>query len=100
MVMQLYGYFRSSAAFRVRIALNLKKLDYQNVAVHLRRNDQTKPDYLALNPQGLVPALEIDGQTLIQSFPRPSSIARAIHRRTPARRSARPHRRAIHRKNP
>ena len=68
MVMQLYGYFRSSAAFRVRIALNLKKLDYQNVAVHLRRNDQTKPDYLALNPQGLVPALEIDGQTLIQSL--------------------------------
>ena len=68
MVMQLYGYFRSSAAFRVRIALNLKKLDYQTVAVHLRRNDQIKPDYLAVNPQGLVPTLEDGERRLVQSL--------------------------------
>ena len=54
MAMKLYGYFRSSAAFRVRIALNLKKLKYETASIHLRRNDQTKPDYLAVNPQGLV----------------------------------------------
>ena len=51
MAMKLYGYFRSSAAFRVRIALNLKKLEYETAPIHLRRNDQTKPDYLAVNPQ-------------------------------------------------
>jgi maleylacetoacetate isomerase len=66
--MKLYGYFRSSAAFRVRIALNLKQLDYETAAIHLRRNDQSKPDYRGLNPQGLVPALEDGGQTLIQSL--------------------------------
>ena len=68
MVMKLYGYFRSSAAFRVRIALNLKKLDYETVAIHLRRNDQTRPGYLAVNPQGLVPTLEDGDRTLIQSL--------------------------------
>jgi len=68
MALKLYGYFRSSAAFRVRIALNLKKLDYENAAIHLRRNDQTTPDYLAVNPQGLVPTLDDDGRTLIQSL--------------------------------
>jgi len=67
--MKLYGYFRSSAAFRVRIALNLKGLSYENAFIHLRRNDQSKPDYLAINPQGLVPALEIGGERLIQSLP-------------------------------
>jgi maleylacetoacetate isomerase len=66
--MKLYGYFRSSAAFRVRIALNLKKLDYETVAVHLRRNDQSKPEYRDVNPQGLVPTLEDGQQTLIQSL--------------------------------
>jgi len=66
--MKLYSYFRSSAAFRVRIALNLKKLDYETAAIHLRRNEQTKPDYCGVNPQGLVPALEDGGQTLIQSL--------------------------------
>lgn len=66
--MKLYGYFRSSAAFRVRIALNLKGLDYETAAIHLRRNDQSKPDYRRVNPQGLVPALEDDGRTLIQSL--------------------------------
>ena len=66
--MKLYGFFRSSAAYRVRIALNLKGLSYEQHAVHLRRNDQAKPDYRGVNPQGLVPAFEIDGQTLIQSL--------------------------------
>ena len=67
--MKLYGYFRSSAAFRVRIALNLKRLDYDSVFVHLRRGDQRRAEFVGVNPQGLVPALEIDGQTLTQSLP-------------------------------
>jgi maleylacetoacetate isomerase len=67
--MKLYGYFRSSAAFRVRIALNLKGLNYDGAAIHLRRGDQSQPAFLAVNPQGLVPALEIDGERLIQSLP-------------------------------
>ena len=67
--MKLYGYFRSSAAFRLRIALNLKRLDYDNAFIHLRRGDQAQPGFLGVNPQGLVPALDIDGQTLIQSLP-------------------------------
>jgi maleylpyruvate isomerase len=66
--MKLYSFFRSSAAFRVRIALNLKNLSCEAVFIHLRRNDQTKPDYLAVNPQGLVPALEDGGEVLIQSL--------------------------------
>jgi maleylacetoacetate isomerase len=66
--MKLYSYFRSSAAFRVRIALNLKKLDYETAAIHLRRNDQSGPAYRSVNPQGLVPALEDDGRILIQSL--------------------------------
>ena len=68
MAMKLYGYFRSSAAFRVRIALNFKKLEYETAPIHLRRNDQTKPDYLAVNPQGLVPTLVDGGRTLFQSL--------------------------------
>jgi maleylpyruvate isomerase len=66
--MKLYDYFRSSAAFRVRIALNLKRLTAERSSIHLRRNDQSGPAYLALNPQGLVPALEEDGQVFIQSL--------------------------------
>jgi hypothetical protein len=66
--MKLYGFFRSSAAFRVRIALNLKKIAYETAAIHLRRNDQSKPDYRAVNPQGLVPTLEDGGRKLIQSL--------------------------------
>ena len=68
MAIKLYGYFRSSAAFRVRIALNLKKLEYQTAPIHLRRNDQTKSDYLTVNPQGLVPTLVDGDRTLIQSL--------------------------------
>ena len=66
--MKLYGYFRSSAAFRVRIALNLKKLNYDNAFIHLRRGDQSGPEFLGVNPQGLVPALEIGEQLLTQSL--------------------------------
>ena len=67
--MKLYGYYRSSAAYRVRIALNLKGLDYENAFIHLRRGDQSLPGFLGINPQGLVPALEIDGHRLTQSLP-------------------------------
>jgi maleylacetoacetate isomerase len=67
--MKLYGYFRSSAAFRVRIALNLKKLNYESAFIHLRRGDQRQPRFLDINPQGLVPALEVDDTLLIQSLP-------------------------------
>jgi maleylacetoacetate isomerase len=66
--MKLFGFFRSSAAFRVRIALNLKGLVYEDAFIHLRRGDQRGGDYLVVNPQGLVPTLEIDGNTLIQSM--------------------------------
>ncbi len=68
--MKLYTYFRSSAAFRVRIALNLKGLAYEAVPVDLRAGEsqQGKPAYLAVNPQGLVPALEDGGTTLCQSL--------------------------------
>lgn len=68
--MRLHGYFRSSASYRVRIALNLKGLgDVTPVSHHLRRGEQRAPAYLALNPQGLVPALERDdGEVLTQSL--------------------------------
>lgn len=67
--MKLYGYFRSSAAFRVRIALNLKGLDYAQAFIHLRKGDQRSAEYLRLNPQGLVPTLVAeDGAVLTQSL--------------------------------
>lgn len=66
--MRLHSYFRSSAAFRVRIALNLKGLDYEIVPINLVEGQQRSNDYLHLNPQGLVPALEFDdGEVLAQS---------------------------------
>lgn len=65
--MILHGYWRSGAAYRTRIALELKGLSYRQRAVDLRQGDQTSDSYLALNPQGLVPALEVDGAVLIQS---------------------------------
>jgi maleylpyruvate isomerase len=64
----LHGYHRSSASFRVRIALNVKGIQYTSVIHNLRRGEHRSPDYLQLNPQGLVPTLEIDGQRLIQSL--------------------------------
>jgi maleylacetoacetate isomerase len=66
--MKLYTAFRSSASFRVRIALNLKGLAWEPVAVHLARGEHRKPEYAALNPQGLVPALVDDGALLTQSL--------------------------------
>ena len=67
-VYRLHGYYRSSAAFRVRIALHLKGVAYESVAHHLRRGEQRSDAYLAVNPQGLVPALEADGLVLTQSL--------------------------------
>jgi maleylpyruvate isomerase len=66
--MKLYGYFRSSAAFRVRIALNLKGMTYEQASIHLRKGQQTAPEFLKLNPQGLVPALEEGPNVLTQSL--------------------------------
>jgi len=66
----LYSYWRSSAAFRVRIALNLKELSYQTVPVHLVRGggEQLGEAFRAINPQGLVPVLVHKGQVLLQSM--------------------------------
>lgn len=65
---KLYSYFRSSASYRVRIALNLKGLDYDILPIHLVRGEQRHPDYLAVNPAGLVPVLADDGQVFTQSL--------------------------------
>jgi maleylacetoacetate isomerase len=64
----LYDYYRSSAAYRVRIALNLKGVQYEQRPVNLLTSEQKSDDYRALNPQGLVPMLEIDGHRLTQSL--------------------------------
>jgi maleylacetoacetate isomerase len=64
----LHDYWRSSAAYRVRIALNLKGIDYETRQVDLRQDEQKSAEYRALNPQGLVPMLEIDGHRLTQSL--------------------------------
>ncbi|MBN1238331.1 MAG: maleylacetoacetate isomerase [Gammaproteobacteria bacterium] len=86
--MKLYSYYRSSAAYRARIALNLKGCAYELVPVHLIRDGgaHRRPDYLGVNPQGLVPALDDDGTIVTQSlaiveyldarFPEPRLIPR------------------------
>ena len=69
--MQLYSFFRSSAAFRVRIALNLKGMHYDTVAIHLQKEGglNRRADYKAVNPQMRIPALRLDsGEVLIQSL--------------------------------
>lgn len=66
--MKLYGYFRSSAAFRVRIALNLKNLDREAALINLQAGDHKSPGYRAINPQGRVPALEVEDTVLLQSL--------------------------------
>ncbi len=94
----LYDYWRSSAAYRVRIALNLKGVDYEQRSINLAAGDHKDDDYRARNPQGLVPMLEIDGQRLTQSlsiimylatrFPDPpllpADVAEAAHVRSMA----------------
>ncbi len=66
--MILYDYWRSSAAFRVRIALNLKGLQAEQRFVHLRRGEQRSPAYRAVNPQALVPTLVVGERRIAQSL--------------------------------
>ena len=69
--MTLYSYFRSSAAYRVRIALNLKGMSYDTTSIHLQKDGglNRKPEYRAINPQMRVPALELSGgEVLVQSL--------------------------------
>jgi len=69
--MKLYSHWRSSASYRVRIALNLKSLTYEHVTLDLDKNhaDQHRPEYRGVNPQGVVPSLELDdGTVLMQSM--------------------------------
>jgi len=64
----LHDYWRSSASYRVRIALAMKQVDYERHDVNLIKREQVSPENLAVNPQGLVPTLEIDGLVLGQSL--------------------------------
>jgi len=66
-MIRLHGYWRSSAAYRVRITLGLKGLEFEQITYDLRQGEQRRADYLTLAPHGLVPALEADGVTLIES---------------------------------
>jgi maleylacetoacetate isomerase len=66
--LRLHNYFRSSASFRVRIALGLKGLAYDYIPVHLARGDQKLTSFAALSPDALVPVLDINGQQLTQSM--------------------------------
>jgi maleylpyruvate isomerase len=67
-MLKLYGYFRSSASYRVRIALALKGLDYEQASIHLAKGRQYTPEFAAVSPQNLVPVLEHDGQRFYQSL--------------------------------
>jgi maleylacetoacetate isomerase len=95
--MKLYTYFRSSAAYRVRIALNLKSIEYESLLLHLTRGggEHRRSDYLSLNPQGLVPLL-IDGEVRIaqslaiieyleETHPEPPLLPRAAAERARVR---------------
>jgi maleylpyruvate isomerase len=94
--MKLHGYFRSSAAYRVRIALNLKGLRAEHLPHHLRKGEQCAPAYLAINPQGLVPTLEDEAGAVItqslaivewleETHPNPPLLPREPLRRAKAR---------------
>lgn len=67
-MIRLYDYWRSSAAYRVRIALHLAGLDWDSVPIDLAKGAHAAPDHLARNPQGKVPVIEIDGHVLTQSL--------------------------------
>jgi len=67
-MLKLYGYFRSSASYRVRIALSMKGLDYEQASIHLAKGRQYTPEFSQLSPQNLVPVLEHDGRRLYQSL--------------------------------
>ena len=94
-MLKLYGYFRSSASYRVRIALNMKGLDYEQTSIHLAKGRQYAPEFSAISPQNLVPVLEHDGQRLYQSpaiiqyldekFPQPALLPRDSPGRNRAR---------------
>ena len=68
MTIRLHDYWRSSASYRVRIALAMKQVDYERHTVNLLKREHVSPENLAVNPQGLVPTLEIDGHILGQSL--------------------------------
>jgi maleylpyruvate isomerase len=86
--LKLFDYFRSSAAYRVRIALNFKGLAAERAYVHLRKGEQMSVEYLARNPQGLIPALETDEHAVLtqslaiiewleETYPQPALLPRA-----------------------
>ena len=75
----LYDYWRSSASYRVRIALNLLGIEYEPKTVDLLAGEQRSLDHLEVNPQGLVPVLEIDGRVLTQSLDRKSTRLNSSH---------------------
>jgi len=94
-MLKLYGYFRSSASYRVRIALNMKDLDYEQASIHLAKGGQYTPEFSEISPQNLVPVLEHDGRRLHQSlaiiqyldeqFPQPALLPKDSHGRNRVR---------------
>jgi maleylacetoacetate isomerase len=64
----LFDYYRSSAAYRVRIALNLKRVEHESISINLAGGEQKEAEYRARNPQGFVPMLEMDGRRITQSL--------------------------------
>jgi len=96
-MIRLFGYWRSTAAYRVRIALNLKQVSYTQESVDLVKDGgaQNTPEFLAINPQGLVPALVVDGQSISQSmaileyleekYPQPALLPKDLNSRAQVR---------------